>query len=284
MIKHSDLIYDVGMHKGEDTDYYLKKGFKVVGFEANPSLIQLCKQRFSKELRSKRLIIIEGAIVDFESEKQNTVRFYKNLDDSVWGTVVNDWAERNERLGTSNEIIEVPTVSFTDCLKQYGIPYYLKIDIEGMDTICLKSLLKFNEKPDYLSIESEKISFNKLENEFSLLAKLGYKRFQVINQANITSLKEPKNSKEGQYLDYEFAFGSSGLFGKDLPHSWKNHEEIIRQYRWIFLGYKLFGDSSKIRKYFLGQKLNRLLDKLLQQPIPGWFDTHAKHSSVNTGQ
>ncbi len=31
--KHDDLLYDVGMHKGEDTDYYLKKGFKVIGIE-----------------------------------------------------------------------------------------------------------------------------------------------------------------------------------------------------------------------------------------------------------
>ena len=38
--KHYDLIYDVGMHKGEDTEFYLSKGFKVVGFEADPDLTQ----------------------------------------------------------------------------------------------------------------------------------------------------------------------------------------------------------------------------------------------------
>ncbi len=36
--KYDDLIYDVGMHKGEDADYYLKKGFRVIGFEAIPEL------------------------------------------------------------------------------------------------------------------------------------------------------------------------------------------------------------------------------------------------------
>ena len=35
----SDLIMDVGMHRGEDAEFYLKKGFRVVGVEANPELV-----------------------------------------------------------------------------------------------------------------------------------------------------------------------------------------------------------------------------------------------------
>ena len=30
---HEDLIYDIGVHVGEDTDYYLRKGFRVVGID-----------------------------------------------------------------------------------------------------------------------------------------------------------------------------------------------------------------------------------------------------------
>ena len=33
-----DLIYDVGMHNGSDTAYYLHKGFRVLAIEANPVL------------------------------------------------------------------------------------------------------------------------------------------------------------------------------------------------------------------------------------------------------
>lgn len=36
-----NLIYDVGLHRGEDTDFYLKKGFHVVALEANPELVVL---------------------------------------------------------------------------------------------------------------------------------------------------------------------------------------------------------------------------------------------------
>jgi hypothetical protein len=38
MTKHADLIYDVGFHHGEDTAFYLKKGFRVAAFEAHPRL------------------------------------------------------------------------------------------------------------------------------------------------------------------------------------------------------------------------------------------------------
>ena len=29
-----NLIYDIGVNKGEDTEFYLNKGFRVVGIEA----------------------------------------------------------------------------------------------------------------------------------------------------------------------------------------------------------------------------------------------------------
>ncbi|MBS9768168.1 MAG: FkbM family methyltransferase [Flavobacteriaceae bacterium] len=217
-MKKNNLIYDVGLHEGEDTDFYLKKGFDVVAFEANPDLIQRCKKRFSNEIQTEQLIIVEGAIVDFGiniREKKSSVKFFRNNNNNHWGTVVESWAKRNEMLGTENEIIEVPAVNFTECLQKYGIPHYLKIDIEGMDTLCLKALSDFEEKPDYISIESEKISFEALEKEFELFEKLGYSSFKVVNQATISSQKEPKNSEEGKFCNYLFLAGATGLFGKD---------------------------------------------------------------------
>jgi hypothetical protein len=39
----------------------------------------------------------------------------------------------------------------------------MKIDIEGNDKVCLRSMLKFEQRPDYVSIGSEKVSFTRLE-------------------------------------------------------------------------------------------------------------------------
>jgi len=32
------IIYDVGMNNGDDCEYYLTKGYRVVAVEANPAL------------------------------------------------------------------------------------------------------------------------------------------------------------------------------------------------------------------------------------------------------
>lgn len=280
MNKNRKLIYDVGMHKGEDTDYYLKKGFNVVGFEADPDLAAFCRQRFLDQIKTNQLTIVEGAIVDCSNNDiEEKVVFFKNKLNSVWGTVDKNWAERNEYLGSKSEKIKVPIVDFSKCLRQYGMPYYLKVDIEGMDIFCLKSLKDFRERPDFISIESEMINFEILMEEFRIFKELGYTSFQVVNQSNIASNKEPKDTIEGKFVNYNFLSGSTGLFGNDLnKKNWKSYEESIKHYRRIFNGYKYFGNYSQLNKFIFGRIFCKFLHKLFG--FPGWYDTHAKHSSV----
>ena len=48
-----DLIYDLGLHTGQDTEFYLKKGFNVVAIEANPLLVTEAEARFALEVASE---------------------------------------------------------------------------------------------------------------------------------------------------------------------------------------------------------------------------------------
>ena len=50
-----DLIIDIGTNNGDDTAYYLEKGFNVVAVEANPSLCATLASRFAAEIRDGRL-------------------------------------------------------------------------------------------------------------------------------------------------------------------------------------------------------------------------------------
>jgi 16S rRNA A1518/A1519 N6-dimethyltransferase RsmA/KsgA/DIM1 with predicted DNA glycosylase/AP lyase activity len=52
------LIYDVGAHKGEDTDFYLKKGFSVVAIEADPTLFSLLSERFDQHIELGKLTLL----------------------------------------------------------------------------------------------------------------------------------------------------------------------------------------------------------------------------------
>lgn len=290
--KYTDLIYDVGLHKGEDAEFYLRKGFRVVGFEADPDLIALCRDRLRHYLDDGQLTIVAGAIVDPNVVKagQKTVQFYKNNEESLWGTVSAAWAERNVRLGTSTTTIEVNAIDFADAMKRYGVPYFMKIDIEGCDKFCLEALSCFEARPSYISIESDKTSFENIRLEIDLLITLGYTSFQAVEQFKIPRNQSPPDPpREGMYVRHSFKEGSSGLFGLELENKWKSRQAILRQYRLIRLGYLLVGDDGIIRKWrFLGAVLlrritGRLIGLFTRTTVPGWFDTHARHASLGAG-
>ena len=280
--KKKNLVFDVGMYKGEDTEYYLRKGFDVVSFEALPDLIADCKKKFADEIKSGQLTIVEGAIVeDADKKNEKTVRFYKNIDCAIWSTALTDRAMNTEKFGTKNEIIEVQAIDFAACLRKYGIPHFLKIDIEGMDMACVRALKQFDEKPDYLSMESDKLAYANVQEELALLKSLGYTQFLAVNQESIKHQQEPKNAKEGRYSGNELLAGSSGLFGAELPYRWKNYHEILSKYKHIFFGYDMIGDHGKLRKFFLGKVIAKSIKILSGKRIPGWYDTHAKHASAS---
>ena len=88
------LIYDVGAHKGEDTEFYLKKGFAVVAIEAVPEFCGSLEQRFSKFLHDGQLKILNVAV----STTAGSVDFYIDEKMSVLGTLNPDWVARNKSL------------------------------------------------------------------------------------------------------------------------------------------------------------------------------------------
>ena len=240
----SHLIYDVGGHLGEDTDFYLRKGFKVVAIEANPVLAEKLRERFSSNLSDGSLTLIDSAIAEDTGE----VDFYVNQSFSIWGTIRPTWAERNAGFGSSSsQLIKVKATNFSDVLSQHGVPYYLKIDIEGADLLCLESLAQKPDKPRFVSIESEKKSWDGLLHEFEMFEKLGYSHFKIVDQKNIDRQKPPNPAVEGQFVDHTFEPGSSGLFGDELPGKWLTRNQALRRYRLIFLVYSLFGDSGALR-------------------------------------
>jgi len=280
--KNKNLVYDVGMHHGQDTAYYLKRGYNVVGFEANPDNAAICRRRFSEAIDSGQLIIVEGAISEKVSNNGSggaKIKFFRNKDHSFWGSSAEDWAYRNEVMGTSNEIIEVSAVDLRKCFEQYGIPFYLKADIVGSEIICLRALLAFENKPDYLSIRSEKVIFSKLEEELELFEKLGYDRFQAVQQ-DLTDFQFEFLSTRGEKIVHNFEEGASGVFGADLRGKWKNKERILKDYRKIFALYWLFGDYSYLIQTQRGKSFIAQLERIARRPLPGWYDTHAKHASV----
>ncbi|MBE9005525.1 FkbM family methyltransferase [Fortiea sp. LEGE XX443] len=264
---NSNLIIDVGVNTGQDTEFYLKKGFKVIGIEAQPSTYESAKQRLKYYLDKGQLILLNVAV----SPKDEPVSFYANLEKDFWGTTSLDRVnETQELFGTNFTEITVEGRRFESILEEFGIPYYLKVDIEGSDLLCVKALKKFDTKPQFISIESTKTYWNDLLEELALLKELGYQKFKAINQARVPKQVCPLPAREGEYIPYQFEYGASGLFGKETPGDWLLESEIIKVYKRIFLTYKIIGLNGIIHRFPIGKIF---LDALkIREP---WYDTHA---------
>jgi FkbM family methyltransferase len=274
----ADLIFDVGMHKGEDTDFYLKKGFRVVGIEANPELAQYCRQRFASHIAAGALHIVEGAIVARDRVAEGPVTFYQNIDRTIWGTIDPQWRDRNVRLGCHSKEISVPCLDLGTILREHGVPFYMKIDIEGADRLCLDYLKDLDTRPQYLSLEDEKVHLSKLIDDIGVLSEHGYRTFLAVQQETIASSFYRGVDRSGRKITHQFEGSASGVFGTDLASRWMTPQEPVVEYKWIYEMYRLFGDDSPFSQDASLYQLRTKLAHHFKCCLPGWYDTHASLS------
>jgi FkbM family methyltransferase len=270
-MREDSIIFDIGMHKGEDTDFYLKKGNRVLSVEANPILCNEAEERFCDEIKKGQLIIINKAIAD----QNGQIDFYVNKDRSVWGTANRDWMLRNKKLGMDSQIITVESVRMKNLFEEYGMPYYMKVDIEGNDHLCISALSELISCPQYVSIESHESSFDETMAHLSILKSVGYSKFKIVLQNDTHKQICPKPAKEGHYVNYSFPVGSSGLYGEELPGRWISFAEVEREYRKIYRNIKMVGSHTGLFRGVSNRYLKAILVRVFRNGT-GWFDTHAK--------
>lgn len=216
-MKHTDLIFDIGMHTGLDTEWYLAKGFRVVAVEANPMLAAQARERFASEIAAGRLIVEQVGI----AETEGVLPFYVNLDNDEWSSFSRALGTRD---GTRFDVIEVPCITADTLFERYGIPYFVKIDIEGLDHLVLRALRSREEKPNFLSVE---------DNGFSSLIELynaGGCRFKFVDQVEKWKIEPPNPPREGSYAPASFGACTSGPFGEEVPGDWMLLDEAAQFY------------------------------------------------------
>jgi FkbM family methyltransferase len=144
------IVYDVGSHAGNDVAYYLRQGHNVVAIEANPLLTHLTRQRFSAQIDSGHLTLLNYAVSDIECNSEFWI-CDANLE---WSSLNQQIASRYE---THHHKINIPSVRLDKLFLNYGVPEYLKIDIEGTEDRCLAGITE-TAMPMYISVECDLIS------------------------------------------------------------------------------------------------------------------------------
>jgi FkbM family methyltransferase len=215
----TDLIYDIGLHRGLDARFYLEKGFRVVGVEAVPQLCATVKAENASQIQNGALVVVERALYERSNE---FVNFFVNPEKDDWGSLDRNSAEKG--IGCAVETA-VPTICLQDLVNTYGEPYYIKCDIEGGDAIFVRSLLAISTRPAFVSIEATN------SEDLAMLLACGYNRFQIVNQYNHPFVKCPFPAREGRYIDANFTHETSGLFGRELPpEKWEDFTSAFRKF------------------------------------------------------
>jgi FkbM family methyltransferase len=233
----SDLIYDVGLNHGEDTSHYLAKGFRVVAIEANPVLAQAATDQFQEAISEGRLTVLNVGIGPAGGEFD----FWVNDDDDVYSSFIQEVGARGGRC----HAVRVRCRTFAEVLAEYGIPYYLKIDIEQHDRYCLGAL-NAADLPRFVSVEAGELA------NLCTLRSLGYNAFKCVDQTSHNDGELPWSNEHWAARCARFAvhkwrrvernvlkrpprkgfpLGSSGPFGEDTPGPWLTLEEVA--YNWL---------------------------------------------------
>jgi FkbM family methyltransferase len=212
------LIYDVGLCDGGDTAFYLAKGFRVVAIEADPALAKSARERFAWYIEAGWLTIVETAI----GPTTGRVAFDVHTSNPHWSSIVPD---RRERMNDAIRTIEVDCTTLDCVLREYGIPYYLKIDIEESDLDAIKSLKSLSGRPPYISAEAHSRAIAQT------LFELGYQRFQLVDQRAKNDLcLWPWAWREGRYVWARFNDSHSGTFGREVPGRWLTIDEVLASF------------------------------------------------------
>ncbi len=233
------LVFDVGMCNGDDTAYYLHRGYRVVAIEANPEVAARAAARFESAVATSDLTILNVAV----TESAGCASFWICESVPEWSSV---HLEIASRMGSSHRAVDVQGMNFQEILRAYGTPFYLKVDIEGNDRLCIDALSP-DTIPQHISIE---MGHKAGIVDIAALYRLGYRRFkcvrqndlQVIESSSVMRLLMARRSGLPDRISrklfcplrerlsgpggYKHPLGSSGPFGGDLPGRWQSLPEI----------------------------------------------------------
>ncbi len=152
--RKGDVIFDIGANEGHKTDIFLRLGAKVIAVDPDEANQEVLKQRFVKHRVAPKMVNIEVKAV---SDSVGTKSMWIDAPGSAKNTLDPKWVEtlRNDskRFGYQLDFArkkEVETTTLENLMTTYGVPFFIKIDVEGHEPSVLRGL---HRPVPYLSFE-----------------------------------------------------------------------------------------------------------------------------------
>lgn len=152
--KPGGLIFDIGANQGYKTQMFLNLGARVVAVDPDTTNQEILREKFLRNRLKRMPLVIVGKAV---SEKNSKTRMWIDSPGSALNTLSGKWADTlrsdGKRFGHSVDFgnsREVETVTVEDLFAAHGLPYFLKIDVEGHELSVLRGM---RQPVPYLSFE-----------------------------------------------------------------------------------------------------------------------------------
>jgi FkbM family methyltransferase len=212
----ADWIFDLGVSDGQDTAYYLAKGFSVVGVEADPAMCDQLRSRFTTEIEAGRFHLLNNA-ASSKSGEMIEIHVHQ-AHQGISGINI-----RPEPGGYLHYLVE--TIDWTTLCDKYDVPRYMKIDIEGSEGQFLVGMHANEIRPEFVSIEAYQVG------PIVALSNLGYTRFKMIDQT--AGFRLPSEQREGTPVENPDFTHASGPFGLDVfgDGIWENFDQVTETWK-----------------------------------------------------
>jgi FkbM family methyltransferase len=214
------VIYDIGANNGDNVPYYLLKADLVVAVEANPSLAERMRGRFSCEIEAGQVVVENCAVT--ASTGGDDVDFYLHRTNPVLSQLPRPSdAERGQFT-----LCRLPARSLVDIVATHGSPHYMKIDVEHYDAPLLRALFSAGVRPPFISAETHNVDVF-----IALVEQGGYRAFKLVDGETVHRQYVDRMVTAragGERHRYSFPRHSAGPYGEDIDGSWLTAENVFR--------------------------------------------------------
>jgi FkbM family methyltransferase len=139
-----DLIFDVGANRGSKTDIFLRLGARVVAIDPDEANGELLKQRFlNYRVWKKPIVVVEKAVSDNEGIETIWIDTPGSAKNSLSRKWVETLRKDNGRFDQAFEFSgerRVETVTLENLIDTYGLPFFIKVDVEGYEAKVIRGL------------------------------------------------------------------------------------------------------------------------------------------------